>query len=101
MPFRSRKSIVLLGGWSAFEGVDEVEPESGRSVHKRVNVHKEKLPDRSKFALETLVKAGVPLQATRTQILPSDVTGLAAAISEENMAQFNQTLSENQQTTKQ
>ena len=101
MPFRSRKSFVLLGGWSAFEGVDEVEPESGRSVHKRVNVHKEKLPDKAKFELDTLMKAGVPLQMTRTQILPSDVSGIAAAISEEKVSQFNQTLSENQQTPKQ
>lgn len=101
MSFRSRKSFVLLGGWSAFEGVDEVDPESGRSVHKRINVHKEKLPDRAKFELDTLMKAGVPLQMTRTQILPSDVSGIAAAISEESAAQFDKTLSENEQSIKQ
>lgn len=92
MPFRSRKSLIMLGGWSAFEDIDDVDMDSGRAVHKHRNCHTDKLPRPEQYDLEVLLKAGVPLQQVRTKVLPSDVTGLASAITDESVAQFNEQL---------
>ena len=87
MAFRCRPSMVILGGWSAFEDVDEVDVDTGRTTHKKFNPHLEKLPSIENFELENLMKAGVPLQQTRTKVLAPNVTGIVeslAALPEED-----------------
>lgn len=90
MAFRCRPSMVILGGWSAFEDVDEVDVDTGRTTHKKFNPHREKLPPIENFELENLMKAGIPLQQTRTKVLAPNVTGIVeslAALPEEDFAE--------------
>lgn len=93
MGFRSRKSYVILGGWSAFEDVDELD-ESGLSRSKRFDPHSTKLPTPDKYELDVLLKSGVPLQQTRTKVLAPDAVLLADALASMDDEQFEE-LNEN------
>lgn len=96
MAFRARKNYVLLGGWSSLESVDEID-ETGRSRSVRFNPHREKLPPIEQFELDTLLKAGVPLQQTRTKILAPDASVIADALAAAEESDFKQVLETNQQ----
>lgn len=88
MSFRARPSYTLVGGFAAFEDVDDVN-EEGLTLRKRYNPHKDKLPSVEKFELETLLKAGVSLQQTRSKILSPSAVGVADAIAELEHSDFN------------
>lgn len=96
MGFRNRKSYVILGGWSAFEEVDELD-ETGRSRSKRFDPHSQKLPDAEKYEVETLLKAGIPLQQTRTKILAPNAVLLGDALAEMSERNFEELEQNNKQ----
>lgn len=96
MGFRSRKSIVILGGWSAFEDVDELD-ESGLSRSKRFDPHSTKLPTPDNYELDVLLKAGVPLQQTRTKVLSPDAVLLADALASMDDKEFEELNENNKQ----
>lgn len=95
MAFRARPSMVLMGGWSALEDVDEVDPDTGRTTHKRFNPHTEKLPPIENYEIETLLKAGVSLQQTRTKVLAPNVTGLVDSLASLSDEEFQDTMEKN------
>lgn len=88
MGFRARPSYTLVGGFAAFEDIDDVN-EDGLTLRKRYNPHKDKLPPVETFELETLLKAGVSLQQTRSKILAPSAIGVADAIAELEQSDFN------------
>lgn len=83
MPFRSRQKFHAAGlaGFAALEMVDDVDPD-GVSVVHIFNPHNAVLPDGSMFDLVSLVKAKVPLEATRTKILGGDTMAIADALND-------------------
>lgn len=89
MGFRARPSYTLVGGFAAFEDIDDVN-EEGLTLRKRYNPHMEKLPPVEKFELETLLKAGVSLQQTRSKILAPSAVGVADAIAELEESDFKE-----------
>lgn len=94
MGFRARPSYCLVGGFAAFEDIDDVN-EEGLTLRKRYNPHKDKLPPVEQFELETLLKAGVPLQQTRSKILSPSAVGVADAIAELEDSDFEQLKNDN------
>lgn len=95
MAFRSRQKMVLLGGWAALENVEERDPDTGVVRIRKYNPSDDVLPPAEKFELETLLKAGVPLQQVRTKILSPDVTPLAEALADAEDSQFESSLQQN------
>lgn len=95
MAFRCRPSMVVLGGWSALEDIDEIDVDTGRATHKKFNPHLEKLPPLENYELDNLLKAGVPLQQMRTKILAPNVTGLVESLAGLSDADFDETLESN------
>lgn len=96
MGFRARKSVTIIGGWSAFEDVDELD-ENGLSRSKRYCPHSDKLPEPEKYDLDVLLKAGVPLQQTRTKVFTPNAVLLADALSEMDDKEFQQIQTNNEQ----
>lgn len=94
MGFRVRPSYTLVGGFACFEDIDDVN-EEGLTRRKRYNPHMDKLPPVEKFELETLLKAGVSLQQTRSKILAPSAVGVADAIAELEDSDFQQLKDEN------
>lgn len=83
MSFRCRQKFHVAGlaGFAAIEMVDDVNAD-GVSVVHIFNPHNTILPDGSMFDLVSLVKAKVPLEATRTKILGGDTMVIADALND-------------------
>lgn len=89
MGFRYRPSFTLVGGFAAFEDVENVN-EDGLTLRKKFNPHKQHLPPCENYELDTLLKAGVPLQQTRSKFLAPNAVGVADALADLEDSDFEQ-----------
>ena len=62
----------------------KIDPETGRASFVRSSDF-DVLPDKEDYDLETMIKAGIPLQETRTNVMRPDVDGLVDALDKEDI----------------
>lgn len=62
----------------------KIDPETGRASFVRTSDF-DVLPEKEDYDLERMMKAGVPLQDTRTNVLRPDVEGLVDALDEKDI----------------
>lgn len=62
----------------------KIDPETGRASFVRSSDF-DVLPDKDDYDLERMIKAGVPLQETRTNVLRPDVDGFVEALDEKDI----------------
>lgn len=77
---RYRPNLDFVGGMAIKEVVDKIDPDKGSVVTQNFFPQLEVLPSAELFDLETMIKAGVPLQKTSTKIVGTDLGAVADAL---------------------
>lgn len=84
---RNIKSIPCVSvSLETFVESPKIDSETGRASFVRSSDF-DVLPDKDDYDLEKMIKAGVPLQQTRTNVLRPDVEGLVDALDEKDIFQ--------------
>lgn len=82
---RQIKSIPCVSvSLETFVESPEIDSETGRASFVRSSDF-DVLPDKEDYDLDKMIKAGVPLQETRTNVLRPDVDGLVDALDKEDI----------------
>lgn len=81
MRYRPTQDVVAFN--AMMEKIDAVDNDTKRVVAQNFFPSKEKLPPAENFDLETMIKAGVPLQKTNSKVLGSGIQSIAEVLNED------------------